>query len=111
MPEAGDLIWLEFPGAVMTKRRPAVVLSSTEYHAARPDVIVGLVTSQISKSVGPTDHVLSDWNSAGLRKPSAFRTFLATLPKSAVLARIGKLSAADWQRVRACVARAIALTD
>ena len=44
MPDPGDVVWLEFPGALITKRRPAVVLSSNEYHAVRPDVIVGLVT-------------------------------------------------------------------
>src|SRR5713101_5989112 len=92
MPDPGDVVWLEFPGAVVTKRRPAVVLSSNEYHAARPDVIVGLITSQIAKSIGPTDHLLSDWSSAGLRLPSAFRAYLATVPRSAVLSKMGHVS-------------------
>jgi len=109
MPDAGDLIWVDFPGTVATKRRPAVVLSSNDYHATRPDMIVGLVTSQIVKAGGLTDHILFDWNSAGLRKPSAFRAFLATLPRSAAVAIMGRLSPADWQAVRECVKRAIAL--
>ena len=28
-----DVVWIEFPGVVQTKRRPAVVLSSARYHA------------------------------------------------------------------------------
>lgn len=109
MPKAGDVIWIDFPGAVSRKRRPAVVLSSDQYHTARPDMIVGLVTSQIAKADGVTDHLISDWRSAGLVKPSTFRTFLATLPRSATVATIGRLSAADWQAVQECVKRAIAM--
>src|SRR6267142_2538939 len=109
VPDAGDVIWIQFPGAVATKRRPAIVLSSNEYHAARPDVIVGLVTSQIAKATAATDHVLSDWRSVGLHSPSAFRAFLATLPKTAIISRVGRLSALDWQAVAQCLRRAITL--
>jgi len=108
MPDTGDVVWLEFPGAIATKRRPAVVLSSTEYHAARPDVIVGLVTSQVLKAVASTDCILSDWRSAGLRLPSAFRAFLATLPRSAVITKMGRLSDSDWRAVCECTKRATA---
>jgi mRNA interferase MazF len=41
----GEVIWIDFPGVVQTKRRPAVILSSASYHSTRPDVIVGLITS------------------------------------------------------------------
>ncbi|WNN92036.1 type II toxin-antitoxin system PemK/MazF family toxin [Gloeocapsopsis dulcis] len=37
---------VDFPGVTGIKRRPAVVLSSDTYHANRPDVIVGLITTQ-----------------------------------------------------------------
>lgn len=76
----GDVVWIDFPGVVQTKRRPAVVLSSATYHAARPDVIVGLITSQTSKATSPTDFPIHDWQAAGLRVPSAFRAFIVTLP-------------------------------
>jgi len=41
----GDIVTVDFPGVTGVKRRPAVVLSSTEYHSIRPDVIIGLITS------------------------------------------------------------------
>jgi hypothetical protein len=63
----GEVIWIDFPGVVQTKRRPAVILSSASYHSTRPDVIVGLITSQTIKASAPTDHVLQGWQSAGLR--------------------------------------------
>jgi len=46
-------------------------------------VIVGIVTSQIQQAVTPTDYLLKDWAEEGLRRPSAFRAFLATLPATA----------------------------
>lgn len=45
----GDIVAVNFPGVTGIKRRPAVILSSPVYHAARLDVIVGLITSQTTK--------------------------------------------------------------
>jgi mRNA interferase MazF len=44
--ESGDLVTVDFPAVTGIKRRPAVVLSLETYQANRPDVIVGLITSQ-----------------------------------------------------------------
>jgi mRNA interferase MazF len=107
---SGDVVWVEFPGVVQTKRRPAVVLSSTTYHSTRPDIIVGLVTSQTTKSNAPTDFLIRDWRSAGLRVPSSFRAFIVTLPQSAVVSTMGNLVPADWTEVVARVKLAIQLS-
>ncbi len=78
----GDIITVDFPGVTGIKRRPAVVLSSATYHANRPDVIVGLITTQTTM-LGITDYVLQDWQAAGLRAASVFRSFIVTLPPAA----------------------------
>ncbi|HVC98182.1 MAG TPA: type II toxin-antitoxin system PemK/MazF family toxin [Pirellulales bacterium] len=70
MHDAGDVVVADFPGAMGVKRRPAVVLSSSTYHTVRPDVIIGLITSQTASAAGPTDYLLLDWAAAGLRLPS-----------------------------------------
>ncbi len=106
---AGDVVVVNFPGVTGIKRRPAIVLSSTEYHAARPDVIVGLVTSQTAVALAPTDCAIQDWQAAGLRRASAFRCFLATLPRSTQLRVVGHLSVRDWQAVRLRVKTALEL--
>ncbi len=67
MLEAGDVVVVDFPGVTGVKRRPAVVLSSHVYHESRPDVIVGLITSQTTAATGPTDYPLREWRAAGLR--------------------------------------------
>ena len=109
MVKAGDIVIVDFPGAQGTKRRPAVVVSSGEYHQNRPDVIVGLLTSQTQVAIHPTDHILQDWQSAGLREPSAFRSYLITLHQSVALTTIGKVSDHDWPKIAECLERAIAL--
>jgi mRNA interferase MazF len=106
MPTAGDVVVFDFPGALGFKRRPAVIVSSDLYHRGRPDVIVGVITSNISAANTPTDYLLQDWAIAGLRKPSAFRVYLVTtLPSSTH--RIGGLSQRDWDAVHERVRLAI----
>lgn len=106
----GDVVTVDFPGVTGIKRRPAVVLSSATYHATRPDVIVGLITTQTS-GLGSTDYELQDWAAAGLRVASVFRSFIVTLPPSANLVLIGHLSSRDWKGVCACVKVALAELD
>lgn len=86
----GDVVAIDFPGVTGVKRRPTVVVSSPVYHAARPDVVVGLITSQTT-AIGPTDYVLQDWAQAGLRVPSVFRYFFATLPPATHPVLVGHL--------------------
>ena len=95
----GDVVTVDFPGTVVRKRRPAVIVSAQAYHAARPDVILGLLTSQIADAVKVSDYLLMDWAEAGLVRPTAFRAFLTTLPASTVVV-IGHLSERDWQAVQ-----------
>lgn len=105
----GDVIIVDFPGVTGTKRRPVVVLSSDLYHSSRPDVIVGLLTSQTAAALAPTDYSLQDWKSAGLRVASTFRCFLATLPLMVEPVIAGRLSERDWESVKERVKRSVAL--
>lgn len=103
----GDVVTADFPGATGVKRRPAVVVSTEQYHQTRPDVILGLLTSNIAGAVEPSDYVLQDWQAAGLHRPSAFRAFLFTLPANAINS-IGHLSNRDWSEVQVRMRIAVA---
>jgi mRNA interferase MazF len=74
----------------------------------RPDAILGLLTGQVSVATAPTDYLLRDWQASGLRAPTAFRTFLITLPREDLIAVIGHLSDHDWSVVQARLRLAIA---
>ncbi len=67
----GTLVTVDFRGVNGIKRRPAVVVSSDSYNRERPDLILAIVTGQVQKSFASTDHVLKDWPSANLTRPSA----------------------------------------
>jgi mRNA interferase MazF len=110
MPTPGTVVLCSFPGAERTKTRPSVVVSTDIYHTTRPDVIVGILTTRVADATGPTDYVLQDWAAAGLHQPSAFRSFLATLPASGIIRTIGRLSDRDWQEIQARLRVALAVT-
>ena len=103
----GDVVVLDVAGAVERKARPVVVLSSEEYHRERPDLIAGFITTQVQSATSSSDCVLLDWQQAGLRRESAFRSFLATEPQAAVTRMVGRLSERDWSAVKACLRRAL----
>lgn len=98
----GDVVVCAFPGAHLTKVRPAVVLSTEVYHQTRPDVIVALVTTQFPTDLAPTDCELRDWRAAGLHGPSVFRLYTVTLLQTDVRV-IGRLSNSDWAGVQRCL--------
>jgi mRNA interferase MazF len=106
MLEPSDVVVVDFPGARGVKRRPAVVLSTAIYHAHRPDVILGLLTTRVSAATAPTDYAPLDWSGAGLQQPSAFRSYLVTL-EDGHLPSIGRLSERAWDGVRQCLRQAI----
>jgi len=106
----GDVVIVDFPGVKGIKRRPAVVVSSAKYHSIRPDVILGVITTQM-KNLGETDYELQDWKQTGLRVASIFRSFIVTLPPTANLVLIGNLSERDWKGVCACVKIALGELD
>jgi mRNA interferase MazF len=97
----------EFVGARETKVRPLVVISTQLFHQHHPDLIVGLLTTQLRVANTPTDYILRDWQAAGLHQPSAFRAYLGMVPADRVI-RIGRLSDRDWKAVQECLRRAIA---
>ena len=109
MWQAGDVVTVPFQGVTGIKQRPAVILSSATYHANRPDVILGLLTTNIGAATGPTDYILQDWAVAGLHRATAFRAFLLTVPRTEVRTHIGHLAGPDAQQIIARVALALEL--
>ena len=110
MAAPGDVVTVDFIGATGTKHRPAVVGSSALYHQHRPDLVLGVLTSQVSRAITPLDNVLADWASAGLRQPSAFRAYFGMATPTAMRV-IGHLSARDWEGVQACLIHAFTFPD
>lgn len=95
--EFGDLVLIPFPftDQTTTKKRPAIVVSSRAYHEQRPDLIVMAVTSQRKPTVGGADMVVTEWEQAGLLKPSVVKPILTTIEPRLVIRKLGRLHEAD----------------
>jgi mRNA-degrading endonuclease toxin of MazEF toxin-antitoxin module len=89
----GTFVLTPFPFSDLTtaKRRPAVIVSSTDEN----EVIVAFITSQSKKATRPTDLIVEtshpDFTTTGLKKDSAIRLRkLCTIEKSIIYGEIGE---------------------
>lgn len=100
--EFGDLVLVPFPftDQSATKRRPAVVVSSSAYHRARPDLLIMAVTSQQPSTLSVGEVQVQDWRGAGLLKPSVLKPVLTTIDPVLVLKKLGRLASADQAALR-----------
>ena len=98
----GDVVLVPFPftDQSSSKKRPAVVVSSNEYHARRPDVVLMAITSQVGLRLSFGESRVTEWKKAGLIKPSVVKPILTTVEKKLILRRLGRLQPADQQALR-----------
>jgi len=89
------LVGYPFSSLLVAKVRPAVVISPDDYHQRGDDILVILVTSNITRR-SPHDIIVAtthpEFRQTGLRKESAIRVSkIMTLEKSKVQHTLGKL--------------------
>lgn len=92
-----DIVLVPFPftDQSTTKKRPAVIVSSREYHNGRPDHIIMAITSRLHQVDKLGEEILVDWQAAGLLKPSVFKPILATIENTLILRKLGQLQGED----------------
>ena len=99
--EFGSVVLVPFPftDQSTTKKRPAVVVSSNAYHRQRPDLILMAITSQLrATTVG--EAVMSQWQQAGLIKPSVLKPLLTTIERRLIIRKLGELQPDDRAALR-----------
>ncbi len=92
----GEVFICQFPftSGGASKTRPALVLFDLPQ-----DALICRITSVLH--AGPLDVRLTDWQAAGLLKPSVARLDrLVTAERTVLIRRLGVLTAGDLQRVR-----------
>jgi mRNA interferase MazF len=102
----GDIVLVPFPftDQSASKKRPAVVVSSSAYHHARPDLVIMAVTSQLRPTASFGEVMVQDWQAAGLLKPSAIKPVITTIEATLVIRAMGKLTQADAAALRRSIA-------
>jgi len=105
----GEVVLVPFPFTDQsgTKKRPAVVVSSSGYNANRRDLIIMAITSQARIPPGFGEAAVADWQAAGLLKPSVFKPGFTTIEQGLVLRSMGALSTTDLRTLREALAQAI----
>jgi len=94
----------------VTKKRPAVVVSSDAYHEASNDVVIAQITSKLAARPRPGDHRVAAWQEAGLVTPSLVRVKLATLDGGLILRRLGTMPSPDMRAIDRGLVVALSLT-
>jgi len=91
-----------------SKRRPALVLSSSAFNTDHKQLVLAMITS--TRSHWPSDVPIRQWTEAGLRLACKVRFKLFTLDDDVIVRRLGGLAPRDGDAVRRELG-AILLTD
>jgi mRNA interferase MazF len=96
----GDVVLVGFVFADETgvKRRPAVIVSSDTYHQGRQEAIIAAITSRIDR-VLVGDHVITEWQAAGLLFPSVATGIIRTIKQGMIARKLGAMSRVDMQAI------------
>jgi mRNA interferase MazF len=107
--EFGTVVPVPFPFTDQTasKRRPAAVVSNRAYNVARSDVVVMAITSQLRPPPSLGEVWVSQWQQAGLLKPSAIKPVFATIEQRLILRELGVLQSADQIALRKAITETI----
>ncbi len=98
----GDVVLVPFPftNQATSKKRPAIVVSSSAYHRERPDLILMAATSQIRSQPFFGEMGITQWKQAGLLKHSVIKPIFTTVEKGLILRKLGRLEEKDRQNLK-----------
>jgi mRNA interferase MazF len=108
--ERFDVVVVTFPfvDSPKGKPRPALILSTSAFNRANRHTVLAMVT-RATHARWPSDHVVVDLGSAGLRHSSVVRWKLFTLDNRIIQRRIGTLEQEDRTSCAVCIAAAFGM--
>jgi hypothetical protein len=98
-----------FTDKPVVKNRPALIISSPDYHASRREIIIAAITSHIREPLFVGDHRIDDWRTCGLAKPSVATSILWTVKASMIKRRLGMMHQPDLEAFAGRLAHALGL--
>ncbi len=108
--ERGDVVLVRFIFSDETgeRQRPAVIVSSDTYHQSRQEAIIAAITSRTDRIlVG--DHLISDWQEAGLLFPSVATGIVRTIKQGMIAKKLGIMPLLDMKRIEGNLRDALGL--
>lgn len=91
-----DIVLVPFPFTNLqsVKKNPALILSPENYNNG-PDLVILFITSNLSAYGRMGDCLIQNWKQSGPPKPSMTRMNIATIEKSIVLRKLGRIQEPD----------------
>ena len=107
--EPFDVVVVPFPftDRNASKRRPALVVSSTRFNGRHEQLVLVMITS--TRSQWASDVTIKAWQAANLTAPSKVRFKLFTLERPLIVRKLGSLASADSKPVRDALGRVLAI--
>lgn len=99
-----DIVLVPFPFTDLstTKQRPCLILEAVRVDRLANLLIVAMMTSQVDGRTFPHDVTVTDWQQAGLPKPTLIRLCkTVTIETKLVRRQLGTLTARDRQTAKA----------
>ncbi|MBX9613566.1 MAG: type II toxin-antitoxin system PemK/MazF family toxin [Burkholderiales bacterium] len=97
-----DVVVVPFPftDREASKRRPALVLTRSDFNQSARHSVLAMITSA-DQSSWPGDHRIEDLDAAGLPTECVVRLKLFTLDHRLILRKAGQLAASDQKKIQA----------
>ena len=96
----GDVVLVNFVFSEETKvkQRPAVIVNSDVNHHGRQEAVIAAITGRTDRLlVG--DHLISDWQGAGLLFPSVATSIIRTIKQGMIARKLGVMPEADMEAI------------
>lgn len=108
--DRGDVVLVGFVFSDESGRkfRPAVVISSGDYHRGRQEMVVAAITSNVRRRLFG-DHLIVDWKGAGLLFPSLMTGIVRTVKRTIIGRKLGSMPRPDMEAVDRTLRRSLAL--
>lgn len=106
--ERWDVVWAPYPrrnNPNLSDRRPALVVSTTEFNESHPDAVLMPITTSPRRFGDEGTFVLQGWKRMGLKAESAVQSAFVSIDQDVIQ---GKAGVMDDQKVRMQVIRSIA---
>lgn len=99
--KSGDIILVDFgfSEGVGSKKRPALIISSNNYHKSRQEIVVLAITHNIKREL-LGDTKIEEWEKAGLLYPSLVTGIVRTIKDNMITRKLGTLLQKDLEQVK-----------
>lgn len=97
----GDVVLVQFifSEGTAAKKRPALVMSSQDYHRSRQEVLIAAITSNTERVLAG-DTKIHDWKRANLLFPSLVTGIIQTIKSQMIERVLGSLGSEDFRKVQ-----------